>query len=556
LPDEQRPTLRATARAGASGDGGGAAFPELSNEQINVLRRFGRECTADAGDILFRQEDANFALLVVLDGRIAVVADYGGPHESAVVEHGARRLVGEYSLLAGQAAYFTAVAREPTRLIEIQPDQLRELIANDEAMSELVLRALLGRRALLISDRLGPKIIGSSYSADSRRLLEFTARNRIPHSWVDVERDTAAESVLREFAVAPAQTPVVIWGQHVLKNPSNTELARVLGFAPAPGPAEVVDLLVVGAGPAGLAASMYGASEGLSTLTLESVAVGGQAGTSTRIENYLGFPAGLSGAELAARAVLQAEKFHARISVSATAVRLEPHEGVNIVHLPAGEKIGARSVIIATGARYRRLRLDGLDELEGTGVYYAATLAEATMHADQAVAVVGGGNSAGQAALFLAVHARRVYLLVRRAELAATMSRYLIDQIARHTNVEVMTETEVVALKGEGNLQSLTVDDCRGGARRELDAHALFVFIGADPHTDWLKGVLDLDRSGFILTGHSVPALERLPLETSIARVFAVGDVRSGSIKRVASAVGEGSMAVRLVHEQLTRQIA
>ena len=229
---------------------------------------------------------------------------------------------------------------------------------------------------------------------------------------------------------------------------------------------------------------------------------------------------------------------------------------MNIVHLPAGEKIGARSVIIATGARYRRLRLDGLDELEGTGVYYAATLAEATMHADQAVAVVGGGNSAGQAALFLAVHARRVYLLVRRAELAATMSRYLIDQIARHTNVEVMTETEVVALKGEGNLQSLTVDDCRGGARRELDARGLFVFIGADPHTEWLKGVLALDRSGFILTGHDVPALERLPLETSITGVFAVGDVRSGSIKRVASAVGEGSMAVRLVHEQLARQIA
>jgi len=546
----------ATAHATVGGDEGGAAFPELSDEQINALRRFGRERTANAGDILFRQEDANFALLVVLDGRIAVVADYGGAQESVVVEHGPRRLVGEYNLLAGQAAYFTAVAREPTRLIEIKPGQLRKLIASEETLSELILRALLRRRALLIGDHRGPKIIGSSYSADSRRLLEFTARNRIPHSWVDVERDTAAETLLREFAVAPSQTPVVIWGQHVLKNPANAELARVLGFAPAPEPAEVVDLLVVGAGPAGLAASVYGASEGLSTLTIESVAVGGQAGTSTRIENYLGFPAGLSGAELAARAALQAEKFHARISVSSQAVRLEAREGMNLIHLPAGTKIAARSVIIATGARYRRLGLDGLGELEGVGVYYAATLAEASMHADHAVAVVGGGNSAGQAALFLAVHTRHVYLLARRGDLTATMSRYLTDQIARHPNVEVMTETEVVALNGEGELQGLTVADRRRGTRRELDTRALFVFIGADPHTDWLKGTLALDRSGFILTGHDVPALERMPLETSIAGVFAAGDARSGSIKRVASAVGEGSMAVRLVHDQLARQLA
>jgi len=545
----------AVAYAAIDDDEDSGAFPELSDEQIKVLCRFGRERTADAGDLLFCQEDANFALLVVLDGRIAVVADYGGAQESLVVEHGPRRLVGEYNLLAGQAAYFTAVAREPTRLIEIKPAQLRELIANEETLSEIILRALLRRRALLIGDRLGPKIIGSSYSTDSRRLLEFAARNRIPHSWVDVEHDAAAENLLREFAVAPAETPVVIWGQHVLKNPANTELARVLGFAPAPQPAEVVDLLVVGAGPAGLAASVYGASEGLSTLIVESVAVGGQAGTSTRIENYLGFPAGLSGAELAARAALQAEKFGARISLSSRALRLEPHDGMNVVHLATGAEIGGRCVIIATGARYRHLGLDGLGELEGIGVYYAATPAEASMHSGQAVAVVGGGNSAGQAALFLAVHARRVYVLVRGGDLAATMSRYLIDQIVRHPNVEVMTETEVVALNGDGELRGLTVADRRGGTRWELDARALFVFIGADPHTDWLKGMLALDRSGFILTGHDIPALERLPLETSMAGVFAVGDVRSGSIKRVASAVGEGSMAVRLVQEQLAHQL-
>jgi thioredoxin reductase (NADPH) len=352
---------------------------------------------------------------------------------------------------------------------------------------------------------------------------------------------------------------VVIWGQRILRNPANAELARVLGFAPAPAPAQVVDLLVVGAGPAGLAASVYGASEGLSALTVESTAVGGQAGTSTRIENYLGFPAGLSGADLTARAALQAAKFGAQITAPASATGLQPGEGMTVAHLADGTQVGARAVVIATGARYRRLDIEGLERLEGTGVYYAATREEASRHARDAVAVVGGGNSAGQAAVFLAAHTRRVYLLVRR-DLAATMSHYLTDQLARHPNIQILARTEVAALHGDGQLQGLTIVDRRDGSRRDLDARALFVFIGADPHTGWLRGALALDRSGFILTGRDepatgVPAAGRLPLETTIPGVFAAGDVRSGSIKRVASAVGEGSMAVRLVHDHLARQL-
>jgi thioredoxin reductase (NADPH) len=499
------------------------------------------------------------AMYVILAGRVRIIDDYGGAHERGLVEYGPGGLVGEYNLLTGQAAYMSAVAVAPARLIEIKPDRLRDLMAQEQTLSELLLRALLRRRTLMIGLRTGVSIIGSSYSADAQRLLEFTARNQIPRSWVDVERDGGAEAILRDFGVAPGETPVVTWGARMLKNPANAELARVLGFAPAPQPAQVVDLLVVGAGPAGLAASVYGASEGLAAFAVESTAVGGQAGTASRIENYLGFPAGLPGAELAARAALQAAKFGAQISAPASATALRPGEGLTVVHLSDGIQVGARAVVIATGARYRRLDLPGLASLEGTSVYYAATLEEASRHAGDAVAVVGSGNSAGQAAIFLASHTRRVYLLVRRDNLSGTMSRYLTDQLARDPDVKILAHTKVAALHGDGQLQGLAVADRRDGTRRDLDARALFVFIGADPHTRWLPSALALDRSGFILTGRDAPATGeqpaagRLPLETTIPGVFAAGDVRSGSIKRVASAVGEGSMAVRLVHDHLAR---
>jgi thioredoxin reductase (NADPH) len=363
--------------------------------------------------------------------------------------------------------------------------------------------------------------------------------------------------MLQVFGVSVDETPVVLWGDRVLRNPSEQEMARVLGFVPSAEHDDHYDLVVIGAGPAGLAASVYGASEGLSTLTLEGIAVGGQAGTSTRIENYLGFPAGLSGAELAARAAVQAEKFSARITSPCTVVRLESRDGLSVVGISDGDEVSARAVVIATGAHYRRLGLDRLDEFEGNGVYYAATQVEATMCGGDAVAVVGGGNSAGQAAVYLAEHTRHVWLIVRRPELTDTMSRYLIDEIARHKRIELLTETEVVALHGDAGLTGITVAHKRDGTRG-LDARALFVFIGADPHTDWLVGAVELDESGFILTGRDLRSTNGeppLPLETSRPGVFAAGDVRSGSIKRVASAVGEGSMAVRLVHDHFARSI-
>ena len=342
-------------------------------------------------------------------------------------------------------------------------------------------------------------------------MLEFAARNRIPHSWVDVERDPAVEELLRVAGVSTEETPVVLWGELVLRNPSNQELARALGFVPAPDYRDVYDLVVIGGGPAGLAAAVYGASEGLSTLTLESVAIGGQAGTSMRIENYLGFPAGLSGAELAARAAVQAEKFEARLTYPCEVVGLEPRDGLHLVRLADGDEVTARAVIVATGARYRRLELDRLEEFEGTGVYYAATVTEARMCAGNVVAVVGGGNSAGQAAVFLATKTRHVYMLVRRAELAETMSRYLVDEIARDDRIELLTQTEVVELHGDDELEGITIADRENGTRRRLDARALFVFIGAHPHTGWLEGSVGLDRTGFVLTGTVVRGCRSRP---------------------------------------------
>ncbi len=535
-----------------------AAFPLLTAEQIELLGTLGRERPFAAGEVLFSPGDPTTDFFVVLEGRIAIVDGHGRPGERLIVEHGPRSFLGEFNAISGQPALFTGVAREGGRVLVVPLPGLRALIGSQSTLSNVVLGALLGRRALLISESVGARVIGSRYSPDTRRLLEFASRNRLPHAWLDVESDPEVEELLRALGVRPDQMPVVLLGDHVFNNPTNPEFARLLGFTPPPDDRDLYDLLVIGGGPAGLAAAVYGASEGLSTLLLESEAVGGQAGTSSRIENYLGFPAGISGAELAARAAIQAEKFEARLTYPCEAVSLEPQDGLHLVRLSDGDEVVARAVIVATGARYRRLPLARLEELEGFGVYYAATLAEARMCTGRAVAVVGGGNSAGQAALFLAGATARVSLIVRRPDLGETMSRYLIDEIARDGRIEVLTETEVVELRGEGELDRLTVLDRRDGSRRELEAGALFVFIGADPCTDWLEGTLARDRAGFILTGGDVPGgsdgpegRPRLPLETSRPGVFAVGDVRSGSVKRVASAVGEGSMAVRLVHAHL-----
>jgi thioredoxin reductase (NADPH) len=535
-------------------------FPRLTEQQIAALERQGERRRCGADEILFREGDTGYDFFVILAGKVAVVSGYGGDEELIAI-HGPRRFLGELGLLTGQPAFFTAVVREPGEVLAVPVERLREVVSRDTTLGDLILRAYLIRREMLIGLGAGLKIVGSRYSPDTRRLREFAARNRLPHRWIDLEEDTAAEALLRELGVAPEETPIVIFGgNQVLRNPTNTELARAIGLRVASSQAAVCDLLVVGAGPAGLAAAVYGASEGLATVALDAVATGGQAGTSSRIENYLGFPSGISGAELAERATIQAEKFGAQISVPAEAIALERCDGRYAVKVRDGDAVSALAVVIATGARYRKLAVPGLEELEGTSVHYAATLMEAQLCRGDPVAVVGGGNSAGQATVFLAEHAAQVHLVVRGDDLAENMSRYLVERIEASPAVEILRHTEVREVVGEGKLEAVIVEDTHTGERRRVEARLLFVFIGAKPHTAWLGDQLALDDRGFVLTGADAArftgdgdqhARRLLLLETSRPGMLAVGDVRSGSVKRVASAVGEGAMAVRLVHEHL-----
>jgi thioredoxin reductase (NADPH) len=529
------------------------AFPRLSSEKISRLAARGERRATQAGEVLFREGDEHYDFFVVLEGKVAIVHGQGDSDQQLIAVHGPRRFLGELSLLTGQAAFYTAVVGDRGEVLVVSVDRLRRLVSHDATLGDLILRAYLIRRELLIGIGAGFRIVGSRYSPDTRRLREFATRNRLPHRWIDLEQDAAAEALTRELGIGPEETPVVIWaGREVLRNPSNVELARRIGL-PAPRPLSGVrDLVVVGAGPAGLATAVYAASEGLTTVTLDAVATGGQAGTSSRIENYLGFPSGISGAELAERATFQAEKFGAQMSVPAQATALEPRDGHYAITIADGPTVSGRTVVVATGARYCRLPVPGLERFEGTSVFYAATLIEAQMCRDDPIAVVGGGNSAGQATLFLARHAGRVRLLIRGDDLGKSMSRYLADRIARNPAVEVMLHTEVREARGGDSLEALVVEDTDTGERRIVPARALFVFIGAEPHTNWLGDDVALDQRGFVLTGAQASD-DRPPrlLETSLPGVLAVGDVRSGSIKRVASAVGEGAMAVRFVHEYL-----
>jgi thioredoxin reductase (NADPH) len=538
------------------------AFPRLSEEQIARLSTQGERRTTDAGEVLFAEGEEGYDFHVILEGKVAVVDGYGGPDERLIAVHGPRRFLGELGMLTGQAAFFTAVVRDPGEVLVVPVDRVRALVTQDPALGDIVLRAYFMRRELLIGLGAGFKIIGSHFSPDARRLREFVARNRLPHRWIDLEHDASAEALLREIGIGPEETPVVIWHGEVLRNPSNEELARAVGLMSPPPTRVDCDLLVVGAGPAGLAAAVYGASDGLDTVTLDAIATGGQAGTSSRIENYLGFPAGVSGAELGERATLQARKFGANIAVPAEAVALERQNEHYLVRLADDRELLTRMVIIASGARYRKLPVARLEEFESASIYYAATLMEARMCAGDPIVVVGGGNSAGQATLFLSRYARDLRLLIRGDSLTRGMSRYLADRIERGP-VEIMLETEVRELEGEdGELNAVIAEERSTGTRRRLPAKALFVFIGADPHTHWLQGRVALDGHGFVLTGQAAAAAQRDPggeerppllLETSSPGVLAAGDVRSGSIKRVASAVGEGAMAVRFAHELLER---
>jgi thioredoxin reductase (NADPH) len=538
--------------------------PKLREDQIEVLRRYGKTRRTEVGEVLIRAGDRSSAFIVVLEGEVEVIEDFAGDSLTIGILR-AGRFVGDLTMLTGQAVVPSAVMREGGEVLAIPRERLKEVVTQEPNLSDIILRAFIARRSWGMRAGFGLRIIGSRRSREATRLREFAARNRLLHVWVELEEDPgAAGALLERFGVKPSDMPVVIWqGKDVLKNPTNAELARTIGLKVEAPRALTYDLVVVGAGPAGLGAAVYGASEGLSTLALESTALGGQAGTSSRIENYPGFPAGLSGFELATRILVQADKFGARTAVPEEAVSLKREDGYYRVELSGGGEVAARSVIAATGARYRRLDVPQLEHFEGVSVHYAATEAEAQRCEGEEVTVVGGGNSAGQAAVYLASRTRRVYLLIRGDDLAKSMSRYLVERITAGTNIELLRNTEVRELVGEERLEGLVVEDNRSGARRTLDARALFVFIGAEANTGWLEGAVELDQSGFVLTGEALDrsslaggpweALSREPhlLETNLPGVFAAGDVRSGSIKRVASAVGEGSMAVRLVHQHL-----
>ena len=538
-------------------------FPRLEPDQIEVLAGRGDRRPVRPGEVLIVEGEPDPAFFVVLSGTVAVLEGYETPEERVVRVHGPGRFLGELGLLTGQVSFFTDVAAVDGEVLAVPVEEVRRLVASDSVLGDEILRAYLIRRSLAIGLGAGFRIVGSRFSADTARLRDFASRNRLPHRCIDLENDTEAEGTLRALRIGPRDTPLVVWRDNLLRNPSNAELAAAIGLRVSADDApSTCDLLVVGAGPAGLAAGVYGASEGLRTGVRDAVAAGGQAATSSRIENYLGFPAGISGGELAERAVIQADKFGARTRIPATAIALERDDGHYVVRLDDGGQATARTVIVATGARYRRLPVPRLEEFEESSVFYAATPLEARICADDPVVVVGGGNSAGQAALFLADHARSVRMVVRESTLDEFMSSYLADRILADGRIDVLVHTEVRELLGErGVLDAVVVEDTRTGQRRQVDARELMVFIGAAPCTGWLADAVGLDSGGYVHTGPS--AAERgaeafseigrapLPLETSAPGVFAVGDVRSGSVQRVASAVGEGAMAVRLVHEHL-----
>jgi thioredoxin reductase (NADPH) len=540
------------------------AYPRLAEAQLAALGKLGQRRRVPSGGTLFTEGDRNCDFFAILDGTVAVVGARGTAEEQVIGAHGRGRFLGEVGLLTGQAALYSTVATEPAQVLAVPVARLRELVAADAALGDLILRAYLIRRSILISLGVGVRIIGSRYSPDTRRLRDFVARNRIPARWLDVEADPDAEEMLAQFGVAPQDTPLVIlYGRQLLRNPGNAELARALGLPAPAGPEATSGLLVVGSGPAGLSAAVYGASEGLETVIIDGVATGGQAGTSSRIENYLGFPSGISGGELAERAVIQARKFGARFAVPAEATGIEQRDGRFTVGLADGTSVTASAVVIATGARYRRLDVPRLAHFEKTSVYYAASQAEAQFCRDDPVAVVGGGNSAGQAAVFLAAHTPGVSLVARERDLSECMSRYLISQVDRLANVEVLLHTEVRELLGDQTLDGVVVADNQSGFRRTVPARALFVFIGAMPCTGWLGRLADLDDRGFVRTGPDAgqagdaePDGRRSLLETSRPGMFAVGDVRSGSTKRVAAAVGEGAMAIRLAYERMKSQLS
>ncbi|WP_412060703.1 FAD-dependent oxidoreductase [Rubrivirga sp. IMCC45206] len=542
--------------------------PTFSPDQLDRLARVGTERAVEAGEILFREGDPGYDFFVVLDGAVAVYADPDCERAITSEPLGPGRMLGEMGLLLGESVFATARVEAPGRVLQVPAEAFRDLLARDTDLAETILSAFAARRGKVAEGASGLTLVGAQTDPEAVRLAEFARRNYLPLRWLTPDDAETAEVLARAGRDAAPEGPVVVWGtETVLDAPSNLELAQAVGIVGEMPESETADLVVIGAGPAGLAAAVYGASEGLRTVVVDEVGPGGQASWSSRIENYLGFPAGISGTDLATRATVQARKFGACLATPRRATGLGRDGDAYTVALGSGPTLRGRTVLIATGAHYNRLPLPNLRRFEGAGIYYAATEMEARGCDQRTVVVVGGGNSAGQAAMFLSERAS-VLLAVRGDDLRASMSSYLADRIEASDAIDLRMQTEVTALHGDGSDHEAlaAVDVTTGGETERVETPGLFVFIGASPCTDWLQGDgedrlgVALDAKGFVLAGADVPP-ECLPetwgdarpstFETSLRGVFAVGDVRSGSTKRVAGAVGEGSVAVKAVHTRL-----
>jgi thioredoxin reductase (NADPH) len=531
---------------------GAQMFPRLSDEELARLSRFGEPRSFRAGDMLAHAGEAGPGLCLILSGQVEIRQRDRGSGSSHIVTHERGNFMGELAQLSGRPYLVDAEALTDVEAIAVRPDRLRALLIAEAELGERIMRALILRRVGLIESGAGPVIVGDEADSDVLRLINFLRRNGHPYQRLDPTGDACAQTLVERFEVTSEELPIVLCPDgKLLRNPTEQQLARCVGLVGPIDSEKLYDVVVIGAGPAGLATSVYAGSEGLSVLTIDCRSFGGQAGASSRIENYLGFPTGISGMALMGRAFSQAQKFGVEIAIPDEAVKLECGNDPCHIQLGTGERAQARSVVIATGARYRRLNVDRLEEFEGSSVHYWASPLEADLAAGEDVALVGGGNSAGQAVVYLASLARHVTLVARRP-LAATMSQYLVDRIEGLPNVEVVIGCEVGALHGAaGVLDEITIRERASGTLIRRSVRFLFSFIGADPNTDWLQGSgLELDERSFVLTGGE----DRLPLETSRRGVFAVGDVRSGSVKRVAASVGDGAQVVAAIHQYLADQ--
>ncbi|ABF40749.1 cyclic nucleotide-regulated FAD-dependent pyridine nucleotide-disulfide oxidoreductase [Candidatus Koribacter versatilis Ellin345] len=540
-------------------------FPTLAESEIDRLRAFGKIRQGRSGDILFEPNTPNIPFFVVLSGEMEIVQPTSEGERSIVV-HTPGHFTGELNMISGQRSLVRARISKPGEILEITPDALRSIINSDAKLSEVFMRAFILRRVALVRAGYGNVVVlGSRYSATTLHIREFLGRNGYPYTYMDLDTDKGAQEMLDAFKVTTKCIPVVICnGRTVMRNPSTTALANCLGFNSSVDTKQLRDVVVIGGGPSGLAAAVYGASEGLDTLVIESEAPGGQAGSSSKIENYLGFPTGVSGQELASRALTQAQKFGAKMLIANQVVGVRCDERPYEVLLEDGSRIATRAIVIASGAHYNKPNIPNLKQFEGNGVYYGATFLESQLCGEEEVIVVGGGNSAGQAAVYLSQTARKVHMLVRSGNLSDTMSRYLIQRIEENPRIDLRIRTEIAAMHGENHLESVEWINRESNTVESHDIRHVFIMAGASPRTEWLQGCLEMDDKGFILTGRDLDPvngnghlskwpLRREPymLETSLPGVFAVGDVRANNVKRVASAVGEGSIAISLVHRVL-----